>query len=128
MSLKVLIVDKKVEPTLKVLNKLGTSEMDITFIKKVDQAVNNVRNTKYDLIFLGDKLNGGGDTMDVGMEIKNNVRNKHTSIICVGGHLSRVERLCMLLRPYAKKVNVVDEKDVETCVLNIREMLTKRTK
>lgn len=100
-KVNVLVADKTTEPALELLNTLKLPEAQITFFDSATQAVKSVKNNKYDLIILGDRLKGG-DTFDVGLEIKNG-KNKKTAVACVGYHIGRTERILNLIGPTAIK-------------------------
>ncbi len=118
---KILIVDKEAGPGMTIVGQLDKTDLEVTVVQQTERASANVRKHPYDLIILGDKLNGGGDTYDVGLEVKQSNHNKHTPVIVIARNMTRVGKLLTLLRPYASSVDVTNEEDLKACAIRIKE-------
>ncbi len=112
-NIKILVVDKEAEPAMKLIGQLGSGTADIVFIQQTDRAINNIRNNAYHLIILGDRLKGGGDTYDVGLEIKRSNQNKHTPVICIARNTTKLGKIVMLLHPYSHRLDVSNEEELK---------------
>lgn len=121
MAIKVLIVDKVIEPAMNIISKLGETEVDVAMVSKVDKAINNLKTHAYHLVIFGDQLNGGGDTYDVALAIKGHEKNRKIPMLCVGTQISRRTKLQGVLAPRGQGVDVFDEQAVDACVKQIRE-------
>jgi DNA-binding response OmpR family regulator len=97
---RILVASKDIDSALVFLDDLHLTEVVTSFAPTVATAVKAVRKNKYDVIILGDKL-GQGDTYDVGLEIKQSNKNKHATVLCFVGNVSRATRLNNLLKPYS---------------------------
>jgi DNA-binding response OmpR family regulator len=126
--IKILVVDKDETHAKLILDGLDAGSYEVASIPHSGRASNHVRNNRYDLIILGDKLNGGGDTYDVGLEIKNSNVNSHSSVICITTNVSRTVNLAGLLAPYAIIVNPDDPKSVSVCVGRIKDLISPEKK
>lgn len=126
-GIKVLIVDKDATPSVELLGRTGYTGLDITFIPQTDRASTSVRKNPYSLIILGDKLNGGGDTYDVGLEIKQSNHNKHTPVICIAHNMTKLGKLVSLLRPNSFSVDVANEAELAICVERVKNHFTAIT-
>ncbi len=120
-GIKILVVDTDEAPAMALIGELDKADVEITIVKQTDRASANVRKTAYSLIILGDKLNGGGDTYDVGLQIKQSNVNKHTPVVIIARNMTRVGKLITLLRPYASSVDTTNEDDRKACATRIKD-------
>jgi DNA-binding response OmpR family regulator len=99
---RVLVVADKVETAAQVIDILGSSNVEITFVNKAATASATADKRSYDVIILGDRLPAArGDVYDVALTVKRSRHNKKTPVICVGRNPSLTAKLIGLLRPYA---------------------------
>lgn len=122
-GVKILVVDKELDAAATLIGQLGNGDAEVVFISQTARAINNIRNNGYHLIILGDKLLGGGDTYDVGLEIKQSNLNKHRPVVCIARNTTRVGKLMSLLRPYSHSLDVSNEAEVKTVASRINEHL-----
>ena len=122
--LKVLVVDKTEHNALKVLGDIDLSEVEAQVIAHVDRACSAVKSKKFDIIVLGDKLTGGGDTYDVGLEIVKSNTNKHSKFVCLKLNPPRAIRLNRLLSPRSTLVDITSESEVALCADAIFAMVS----
>jgi DNA-binding response OmpR family regulator len=94
--IKILIIDENEDRAMSIISQLGTGEVQATLITHADKAKNNLSNNEYDVIMIGDKISGG-DTYDVGLSMIQGAKNKRSSVLCIGRHVSRATRLSNLI-------------------------------
>jgi DNA-binding response OmpR family regulator len=107
---KILVVSQEKQDAVKVAEALDLKEMNLVFVDTVMNGSTHVKEIAYDLIILGDKLGKRGDTYDVGLEIKQSKKNKHTPVMCIGPNTARALNLVNLLRPSAFRADPSDPK------------------
>ena len=125
MSVKLLVVDSDPEAALKIIDSLGEGEAEVTFISHTEKAISSITKKPYDVVILGDKLIGGGDSYDVALELKKS-KNRHAAIVSIGINPTRYTRIVNLLKPYCSHVNVADDASVATCVRLIQGYLSNQ--
>lgn len=124
MGLKILVVDKVLDHAASIIGQLGTGEAEVIYVPHTGRAISSIRNNQYHLIVLGDRLEGG-DTYDVGLEIKNSNLNRQTPVVCIAYNATRLAKLANHLRPYSYTVDPTKEEDLKLCVDRITEHLKK---
>lgn len=112
---------------MSIISQLGTGEVQTTFITHSDKAKVNLSNNEYDVIMMGDKLNGG-DTYDVGLSMIQGSKNKRSSVLCIGRHISRATRLCNLIGSHrAIVVNTNLQNEIDAAALKLSSFLVKKS-
>ena len=102
MNKRVLVVDSSPDAGLSFLNEAVPGVLsEISIINQMSAALATVRNQRFDLILLGDRLPEGGDIYDVALRIKDSKNNLRVPVICVGKHGGRAAKIVRLLKPYA---------------------------
>lgn len=125
--LKILVVDNNKDAALNLLSNLGEGEVEVSFISHVDRAINNINSNFYDVIVLGDRLEGGGDTYDVGLALKKS-KNRHAAFVCIGSNIGRSNKLAALLKPYSYVVSMNDPSEVAKYTELIRQRIGQVSK
>lgn len=115
--LEILVVDNTSDAALAFLDRLDLlEEMHITFISVATQAAKKVRTKTYDLILLGNRVSGG-DTYDVGLEIKHSKKNWGKPIVCLEAPRDRAIKVANLLKPYSF---LVEQETWENLIVKIK--------
>lgn len=125
MGLKVLVVAGDEVGAVQLLSLLPAgSTREVAYTNKPEQAIQNLRKHKYDMILLGDQLLRG-TTYEVGLALRGDKKNWGVPVVCIGDHPTRMARLEHLLSPYGFRVNLADAADVGVCVSRITEMVAR---
>lgn len=124
--IKILIVDENQDRAMSIISQLGTGEVQATMITHTDKAKVNLSNNEYDVIIMGDKINGG-DTYDVGLSLIQGSKNKRSSILCIGRHTPRANRLCNLVGTHrALVVNTNFQNEIDAAAEKLASFLIKK--
>jgi len=96
MVTKILAIDQSPELVMSFISKLALADVQITLVDRAPQAIKNVKKLAYDVILIGDRVLDG-DTLDVGLALEGNKRNRKTPTVCLGYHKGRAARIVKLL-------------------------------